>query len=198
VKRIVIAGGIGAGKTAATDYLASRGFAIVDADDVARTVTEPGEPAWIAMVDAFGDAVLQEDRTLDRAFVAEVVFHDPSALKRLNMITHDHIGLEILRRVSAATEDAVFIAIPLFRAEHRKAFELDEVWAVLTPPEVALARLIQYRGFSEADARARLASQISNDERASLADQVLWNDGTTNDLHEKIDAQLARVGLAHG
>ena len=198
MKRIVIAGGIGAGKTAATDYLASRGFAIVDADDVARTVTEPGEPAWTAMVDAFGDAVLQEDRTLDRAFVAEVVFHDPSALKRLNMITHDHIGLEILRRVSAATEDAVFIAIPLFRAEHRKAFELDEVWAVLASPDVALSRLVEHRQFSRTDARARLASQDTNDQRASIADHVLWNNGTFDELYAQLDGQLLRCGLIDG
>jgi dephospho-CoA kinase len=198
VKRIVIAGGIGAGKSAATDYLASLGFPVIDADDVARAVTEPGQPAWRAMRDAFGDAVLRDDRSLDRAFVAEVVFHDPSALRRLNLITHGHIGEEILRQVGRVTGSAVFISIPLFRPEHRAAFNLDEVWAILASPEVALARLVEQRHFSEEDARARLASQITNEERFSLVDHVLWNDGTIEELYLELDAQLTRSGLVHG
>ena len=198
MKRIVIAGGIGAGKSAATEYLASRGFSIVDADDVARAVTQPGEPTWSAMRDAFGDAVLQDDQTLDRAFIAEVVFHDSSALKRLNLITHGPIGQEILRRIGEATSSAVFIALPLFREEHRAVLGLDEVWGILASPEVAIARLRKYRDFTEDDARARLATQITNEERATLVDQVLWNDGTVEELHAKLDAQLVRSVLSNG
>lgn len=198
MKKIVIAGGIGAGKSAATEYLASRGFAIVDADDVARAVTQPGEPTWRAIRDAFGDAVLQDDQTLDRAFIAEIVFHDSSALKRLNLITHGAIGQEILRRMQKATSIAVFVALPLYREEHRTALGLDEVWGILVSPEVAIARLVAHREFSEDDARARLAAQITNEERASLVDQVLWNDGTIEELHAQLDTQLVRSGLSNG
>jgi dephospho-CoA kinase len=198
VKKIVIAGGIGAGKSAATDYLGSRGFAVIDADDVARSVTQPGEPAWSALRDAFGDAVLAEDRTLDRAFVAEIVFHDSSALKRLNMITHGAIGAEIVRRMGEVTSSAVFVALPLYRREHRAAFDLDEVWAILASPDLAVSRLVEHRQFSEDDARARLASQITNEERAAMADQVLWNDGSIEELHVQLDAQLVRCGLRDG
>ena len=198
MKTIVIAGGIGAGKSAATNYLASRGFSIIDADDVARAVTLPGEPAWQAMRDAFGDAVLRDDRTIDRAFVANLVFHDASALKRLNSITHGAIGIEILRRIGEATSSAVFIALPLFRPEHRSAFEVDEVWAVLASPDVALARLVEHREFTEDDARARLANQVTNEDRVPLVDRVLWNDGTVEELRARIDAELARCGLDHG
>src|ERR1700689_4758200 len=95
VKRIVIAGGIGAGKSVVGDRLRSLGFTVVDADDVAHDVTKPGSPTLSALVDAFGSAVLDEKGSLDRAFVAEVVFHDPSALRRLNAITHGPIGVEI-------------------------------------------------------------------------------------------------------
>jgi len=198
VKRIVIAGGIGAGKSAATEYLAIRGFPIIVADDVARAVTQPGEPAWQAMRDAFGDAVLRNDQTIDRAFVADLVFHDVSALKRLNSITHGHIGIEIIRRIGETTSDAVFIALALFRPEHRSAFEVDEVWAVLASPDVALGRLVEHREFTEDDARARLANQATNEERVPLVDRVLWNDGTLEELHAKVDAELARCGLVHG
>jgi len=198
VKRIVIAGGIGAGKSATTAYLATLGFPVIDADDVAHDVTRPGEPAWQALRDAFGDAVLAPDQTLDRAFVAEIVFHDATALRRLNTITHGHIGHEIARRIEGTTGPAVFIALPLFRNEHREALRIDEVWAILAEPATALSRLIEQRSFSEHDALARLASQMSNDERASIVDVVLRNDGSLEDLHRAIDHQLERSGLVHG
>jgi dephospho-CoA kinase len=198
MKRIVIAGGIGAGKSAVGDRLRHLGFTVVDADDVAHDVTKPGSPTLSALVDAFGSAVLNDDGTLDRAFVAEVVFHDPSALRRLNAITHPPIGVEIVQRLNASDGEAVFAAIPLFRPEHRAAFALDAVWSVQVSTETAVRRLIDGRGFSEADARARLATQMSNDERAALADRVLWNEGTIDDLYAELDAALSDAGLVRG
>ncbi|MHB1089230.1 MAG: dephospho-CoA kinase [Acidimicrobiales bacterium] len=197
MKRIAIAGGIGAGKSEATKYLVQRGYAVIDADEVARKVVEPGRPAWRALRDGFGDAVLCGDLTLDREFLAQVVFSDPAALRRLNSITHVHIGAEILRTLDATTATAVFIALPLFRLEHRRAFGLDEAWSVQASPEVALARLVRYRGMAEDDARARLASQMSNDERAALVDHVIWNDGTIDDLHAQLDVRLRQSGLVN-
>jgi dephospho-CoA kinase len=196
VKRIVIAGGIGAGKSVVGDRLRSLGFVVVDADDVAHDVTKPGSPTLSALVDAFGSAVLDEKGALDRAFVAEVVFHDPSALRRLNAITHGPIGVEIARRLDSVDGDAVFAAIPLFRPEHRLAFSLDAVWSVQVTPETALRRLVDGRGFSEADARARLANQISNDERAAMVDRVLWNEGSPDELFAEVDVALRDEGIA--
>jgi dephospho-CoA kinase len=198
MKRIVIAGGIGAGKSAVGDRLRSLGFTVVDADDVAHDVTSPGSATLSALVDAFGSAVLDAEGSLDRAFVADVVFHDDSALRRLNAITHGPIGVEIIRRLDAADGDAVFAAIPLFRPEHRAAFSLDDVWSVQVSPETALRRLIDGRGFSEVDARARLANQMSNDERALLVDRVLWNEGTLDELSAEVDAALDEAGLSRG
>ena len=198
MKRIVIAGGIGAGKSAVGDRLRSLGFTVVDADDVAHDVTSPGSATLSALVDAFGSAVLDAEVSLDRAFVADVVFHDDSALRRLNAITHGPIGVEIIRRLDAADGDAVFAAIPLFRPEHRAAFSLDDVWSVQVSPETALRRLIDGRGFSEVDARARLANQMSNDERALLVDRVLWNEGTLDELSAEVDAALDEAGLSRG
>jgi len=198
VKRIVIAGGIGAGKSAVAQRLRDLGFSVVDADDVAHDVTAPGSPTLATVVDAFGSAVLDGDGALDRAFVADVVFHDSSALRRLNSITHPAIGVEIIRRLDEANGDAVFAAIPLFRAEHRAAFSLDAVWSVQVSPETAIRRLVNGRGFAEADARARLANQMSNDERAAMVDRVLWNEGTLDELNNELDAALAEVGLSRG
>ena len=198
VKRIVIAGGIGAGKSAVAQRLRDLGFVVVDADDVAHDVTAPGSPTLATLVDAFGSAVLDREGALDRAFVAEVVFHDPTALRRLNSITHGAIGVEIVRRLDEADGDAVFAAIPLYRPEHRVAFALDAVWSVQVSPETAIRRLVNGRGFSESDAQARLATQMSNDERAAIVDRVLWNEGTVDELYAELDAALAETGLSRG
>ena len=198
MKRFVIAGGIGAGKTVVTAYLSGLGWSVVDADQIAHEITEPDRPAWLALRDAFGDAVLNQDSTLDRAFVAAVVFHDSSALHRLNHITHGYIGAEINRQLDDVEDEVAFVALPLYRDEHRSIFKIDEAWSVQVQPDTAVRRLSEFRGFSEDDARARLANQMSNDERAGIVDRVIWNEGTIEELHEQIDAALRANGLSHG
>jgi dephospho-CoA kinase len=195
VRKIAIAGGIGSGKSAATSYLEGKGFVVADADIVARRVVEAGKPAWQALIDAFGKAVLTEQGEIDRQFVANVVFQDKSALQRLNLITHSAIGVELSRIIREATSPAVFVALPLFRTEHRTIFELDEAWAIEVEPDVAVERLVKYRSMSEEDARARLASQITNLERSSIVDVVVSNNGTLDQLYAKLDEQLKISGL---
>jgi dephospho-CoA kinase len=198
VRRIAVAGGIGAGKSAVTARLAALGWPVVDADQIARSVTAHGTGAWQALRDAFGDAVLDGDGEIDRAFLAEVVFHDPSALARLNRITHAPIGVEMARQLDALSGPAAFVAIPLFRPEHRAALSLDAAWAVQASRAVALDRLCRLRGFREADALARLDSQMSNDELAGIVDRVIWNEGTLQELYDDLDAVLAEEGLSRG
>ncbi len=191
MKRIGVTGGIGAGKTTVTDRLATLGFSVVDADVVARRVVEKGKPAWRALRDAFGTAVLTPEGDIDRKFLADVVFHDASALRRLNHITHGYIASELDADLRAQSADVVAVAIPLYQPEHRTALGLDEVWAVLVEPGTAVARLTTLRGFSEEDARARLAAQPSNAARERLADRVIWNEGTLDELYAQVDAALA-------
>jgi dephospho-CoA kinase len=198
VKRIAVAGGIGAGKSTVTARLAALGWPVVDADVIARAVTARGTPAWRALRDAFGEAVLDEHGEIDRPFLADVVFHDASALARLNGITHGPIGAETLRQLDAAEGPAVFVAIPLFRPGHRELLALDSVWAVQASPSTAIARLCHGRGFSEADARARLANQMTNEELAAIVDRVIWNEGTMAELYAQVDAALVEEGLASG
>lgn len=193
MKRVCVAGGIGAGKTAVTDRLLSLGFSVVDADVVARRVVEKGEPAWIALRDAFGTAVLTPEGDIDRKFLADVVFHDTSALRRLNHITHGYIATGLQADVAAADGPAVFVALPLYRAEHREEFGFDETWAVQADPQIALERLTSLRGFSPEDARSRLGVQISNDERSAMVDRVIWNDGTLDDLYRSLDTALEEL-----
>ncbi|MGC2486490.1 MAG: dephospho-CoA kinase [Acidimicrobiales bacterium] len=190
MKRVAIAGGIGAGKSAVTDRLISLGFSVVDADIIARQVVETGQPAWRALVDAFGTAVLTPEDDIDRKFLADVVFHDASALRRLNHITHGYIGAEIRAELGAATGDVAFVALPLYRAEHREELDLSEVWAIEVRPDTAVDRLVTQRGMDAEDARVRLAAQMDNAERSALADRVIENDGTVEELYLALDEAL--------
>jgi dephospho-CoA kinase len=198
MKRIAIAGGIGAGKSLACDFLVKKGFSVIDSDDVAHQIVEPGKPAWQAIRDAFGDSVLQSDQSINREFLAKIIFSNDSARNRLNSITHPAIGIEVLNQIEACTTPAVFIALPLFRAEHRQIFSLDSAWAVLVSPEIAKKRLIDHRGFSENDAQARIDTQVSNEVRSSIVDKVIWNEGTPAELEQGLNEALASEGLLSG
>jgi dephospho-CoA kinase len=196
VPRVAVIGGIGSGKSAVTEYLHDRGATVVDADDVARAVVAPGQPALAQLRDAFGDAILADDGTLDRAFVASIVFHDKAALARLNRITHTAIGVTILSELSTVAPSGVaVVALPLYRPEHREIFGLDEVWCVWVEPEEARRRLVELRHMDSDDADARLAIQSASPQPRDDVEVVIHNDGTLIDLHTRVDAVLAERGL---
>ena len=195
VLQLGIAGGIGSGKTAVTGLLERYGIEVIDADVVAREVVEPGKAAWKSLVDAFGKGVLADDGSIDRAFLAGIAFPNPSALRRLNSITHGAIGVEIMRRLDDCQDRHYAVAVPLFRPEHRKLFRMAEVWATEVDPKIAVARLIQHRGFSEVDARTRIASQISNAERTAIVDVVISNDGSLAELEARVAGLLRDRGV---
>ena len=196
MKRIALAGGIGAGKSTVVDHLRARGFVAIDADEVYADLTRPGEPRLSVLVDAFGSAVLDEHGALDRAFLAAVVFHDRSALRRLNVIAHPRVTAEIRRRMDEVNASAVFTAIPLLGEHHRAALALDEVWSIQVEPHVAIDRLVAQRSMSDEEARRRIDAQMGNDERAALADQVVWNNQDRQSLRGRIDEMLSERGLA--
>ena len=195
MRRIALAGGIGAGKSTVVDHLRARGFVAVDADEVYADLTRPGEPLLDVVVDAFGSAALTPQGALDRPFVAAVVFNDTTALARLNAITHRAVAEEMRRRMDEASGAAVFAAIPLLQAQHRRSLALDEVWAVQVDPAVALGRLVDQRHMTPDEARRRIAAQMSNDDRAALADEVIWNDLDRDALTDRVDELLREHGL---
>ena len=179
-----------------TSVLERAGVRVIDTDVIAREVVAPGQPAWRALIDAFGHAVLNDVGEIDRQYLAAVAFPTPSALRRLNVITHGAIGLEVIRQLDEAKDSHYAVAVPLFRPEHRALFRLEEVWATEVEPEVAIERLMAFRGFSEVDARSRIASQISNAERSAIVDVVLPNNGTIEELEMRLRALLTDRGIA--
>lgn len=182
-------GGIGSGKTTVSSELAERGAVVVDADLIARQVVEPGGRAFGALAERFGEGIVGPDGGLDRAALAKIVFSDEAARAALNAITHPAIRQVMAEQAAEALGrgDTVVLDIPLLDSSARSRFGLDAVVVVDAPVEVAVARLISQRGFDETDARARVAAQITRQERCSLADFVVDNAGTRQQLDREID-----------
>jgi dephospho-CoA kinase len=183
-----LTGGIGSGKSTVSAALAARGAVVVDADAIVRELQEPGTPVLAAMVERFGAGILRDDGTLDRQAVADLVFADAEALADLNAIVHPAVGAEIARRLEAeaAGDRIVVLDVPLLVESGRG--DLAGLIVVDTDPEVAVERLVSHRGFTEADARARIAKQASREERRARADVVIDNSGPREALGPQIDA----------
>jgi dephospho-CoA kinase len=182
-----LTGGIGSGKSTVSDLLRQRGAIVVDADAITREVQLPGSPVLLELAEAFGDHVIAADGTLDRAAVANVVFGDPEALKRLNAIVHPAVGRLMNDRIleQRATKNVVILDIPLLTENPREGLQGRIV--VDVPVETQVERLVSFRGFTEDDARARIARQATRDERLAGADFVIDNSGAPEDLAEQID-----------
>ncbi|MDA2957178.1 MAG: dephospho-CoA kinase [Ilumatobacteraceae bacterium] len=182
-----LTGGIGSGKSTVSDLLRQRGAIVVDADAITREVQLPGSPVLVELAEAFGDHVIAADGTLDRAAVANVVFGDPEALKRLNAIVHPAVGRLMNDRIleQRATKNVVILDIPLLTENPREGLQGRIV--VDVPVETQVERLVSFRGFTEDDARARIARQATRDERLAGADFVIDNSGAPEDLAEQID-----------
>ena len=196
VLRIGLTGGIGSGKSTVARLLAERGAYLVDADVLAREVVAPGTPGLAAVVDAFGDEVRTPEGALDRPALAAVVFADPEARTRLDGIVHPLVRARAIEIISALPADAVVVQdIPLL-VETGQASSFDLVLVVEADVETRVARLVA-RGLDESDARARIAAQATDAERRAVADVVLDNRGTPEDLAEQVDRFWAgRVALA--
>jgi dephospho-CoA kinase len=184
-----LTGGIGSGKSTAAAMLAERGAVVVDADRLAREAVAVGTPGLRAVVDRFGPAVVAGDGSLDRAALAGVVFDHPDALADLNAIVHPPVRAAIADRLAelAGTDSVVVLEIPLL-VESGRSYGESHVIVVDCPEEVAVARLVERRGMDPADARRRIAAQVSRADRRARADVVIENDGSFEDLRRQVDA----------
>lgn len=187
-----LTGGIGAGKSTVSSMLAERGAVIVDADEIARKLQTPNSPVLARMAERFGDYIIRDDGSLDRAAVAAIVFGDEpqarAALEDLNGIVHPAMQDEIKRQIEAHadTDRVVVLDFPLLTENPRDGLA---AWLVVDiDPEVAVRRLVEQRGMSEQDARSRIASQPTREERLAHATHVIQNDGDLDDLRDQVDA----------
>lgn len=176
--RIGLTGGIGAGKSTVAAMLAERGAVVIDADAISRELVEPGQPALVALVEAFGPGILREDGSLNRGELARLAFVDPAGTDRLNSIMHPRIAAESRRRLGEATgEQVVVYDMPLL-VETGQQDLVDLVVVVDVPVQTQVERAVALRGLDEADVRRRIAAQASREARLAAADVVIDNSGT--------------------
>lgn len=186
--KVGLTGGIGAGKSEVSRLLDAYGAVIVDADKIAREVVEPGTPGLAAVVAEFGEEILAPDGTLDRPRLGAVVFADSERLAALNAIVHPLVGersAELERQAEEGGGAVVVHDVPLL-AENKLAPLYDLVVVVDAAPGTQLDRLVRLRGMTEDEAAARMAAQVSREERLAVADIVIGNDGPLEDLRARV------------
>ena len=181
-----LTGGIGSGKSTVSQMLADRGAIIIDGDAIARELQRSGTAVFAAMVERFGD-VVGDDGQLDRAKIASIVFADAQALADLNKIVHPAIGVEMMRRISEMrnTDAIAILDFPLLAESPRKG--LSGVIVVDIDPEIAIERVVRDRGMKASDVQARINKQASRQDRLAIADRVLDNSGTKEDLVRQVE-----------
>lgn len=190
MRSIGLTGGIASGKSTVVEALRGLGAETIDADRLGHQTYEPGTDTFKAVVAAFGDELVAEDGTIDRRVLGGKVFGKPDELKRLTDIVWPGIralaAAELERLAGAGTEVAVLEAAVLIEAEWQDL--VDEVWVVSVAPEAARDRLMARNDMSAEDADARIASQISNQERLAHADVVIETDCPIEEMSDRVEA----------
>lgn len=199
-KRVLgVTGGVGSGKSTVLGILKEDfGAEIIEADEVARQLMEPGEAAYQAVVQEFGEGILSPYPAIDRGKLAAIVFADETKLQRLNALTHPLVKEEVLRRIAASPASLVVFesAIP------RQAFMreiCDEIWYIHVPEKERIRRLMSSRNYTEEKCRQIMASQMSEEEFRALADCVIENGGSPEETRKQIrELLLPSQGGASG
>ena len=183
--RVGLTGGIGAGKSEVSRRLAAYGAVVIDADQIAREVVEPGTEGLAEVVAAFGPEVLTPDGALDRARLGDIVFADPELRGKLNAIVHPRVAARMAELERGASGSIIVHDVPLI-AENGRAGAYDVVVVVDAPPKVQAERLVRRRGMTREQARARMAAQASREQRLAIADIVIDNSGSLADLDHRV------------
>ncbi len=191
MQRIIgLTGGISTGKSTVSKYLAAHHhLPVFDADVYARQAVIPGSSALTQIVDRYGSHLLLADGTLDRSQLAEIIFQQSAEKHWLESIIHPYVRECFARNIQQATSSTVVAVIPLLFEAHLQD-TVTEVWVVACDPAQQLARLQQRNGLSLEQAQARIASQMSLNEKIKLADIVLDNSSSETELLAQIDRLL--------
>jgi dephospho-CoA kinase len=183
-----LTGGIGSGKTMVGEMFAQLGAEIIDADQLARDVVEPGQPALGEIVERFGPDVLQTNGRLDRARLGGIVFADAAARAALNAITHPRIRERMAAAVSARKDRSgvLILVIPLLYESARTAL-VEAVIVVWVDPQTQLRRLVERGGLTDEQARQRIAAQMPLEQKRALADHLIDNRGTPEETRRQVE-----------
>lgn len=188
---IGLTGGMAAGKSTVADYLEDHTAEIIDADEISKEVIAPGTETYQELVKNFGQNILGDDGTIDRAKLGQIVFADRSKLERLNQLTHLPIVKKIQKQLEnlasrLAPDDVVILRAPLL-IEVGLVELVDAVVLVTASEDVRIERIKHQRGLSEEECQQRLKAQLPDSEKLKFADYVIENNGTLDELKEKVD-----------
>lgn len=191
---IGVTGGIGSGKSTVTQRFEQLGVPVIDTDVIARQVVAPGLPAHKEVIEQFGKDYVTDAGTLDRAKLRQAVFSDPSQRKRLESILHPRIFRQMQAQLARADADYCLIVVPLL-AESAREYPLDRVLVVDVPPAEQASRVARRDQQAEADVERIIASQASREKRLAIANDVIDNSGTVEELRKKVDDLHERYSL---
>jgi dephospho-CoA kinase len=195
---IGLTGGIASGKSTVSEMLAERGALIIDADKVGHEAYAPGNECYAAVVQAFGPDIVAGDGQIDRKALGAKVFGNPEERKRLEGIVwpwmKDTMDDRLVKLRGEGTPVVILEAAVLIEADWIPI--TDRVWVVVAPPEVARARVMERNGLTADQADARIAAQLTNDERRAHADVVIENTGTLEDLRAQVNHEWERLSAA--
>jgi len=183
-----LTGGIASGKSTATQIIRQLGYSVIDADQLAREVVAVGSPGLQSLVKKFGSGILRPDQSLDRKAFAKMVFNDLSALKATEAIIHPLVKMQVLlnrKRLETEGKKICFYDVPLL-FEKRMQSEFDHTILIASDLAVQKLRLKERNGFTDQEIEARLKNQMPLIEKEMLADFVITNNGSMEDLKQKI------------
>jgi len=189
MKIIGLTGGIASGKSTVSNYLKELGAIIIDADIVARKIVEPGKPALKEIVDEFGSIILDEGGQLNRKKLGSIVFSNKNALQKLNSITHPRIIEDIQNEINwhkKNSDNSAIIVDAALLIELKIMDLVDELWVVHVPLDVQRNRLVVRDNITAEEADKRIGVQIANDDKLKLANKIIYNSGTIEDLKKQV------------
>jgi len=189
LKVICVTGGIGSGKSAVSHILETLGAAVLDADAVSREIVQKGQKALVELIDYFGDEILDDEGNLDRKKLSDIVFLSNEKLAVLNSITHKYVrerlaeSLEIIKNTTN-TEMVIFEVVIPFYDWLRNI--VDEIWVVTADLSIRINRVMKRNGFSYQQTLDRINSQKSEEDYLKIADKVILNNGTLEELERQV------------
>ncbi|MEM7358560.1 MAG: dephospho-CoA kinase [Pseudomonadota bacterium] len=183
-----LTGGIGSGKTVVSDHFATLGVPVIDTDVIARIVVEPGQPALAELVAAFGEQVLQADGKLDRSALRNIAFASDSNKATLDGITHPAIRTETLAQIQQVAYSYCIVVVPLLVPDSAFTSFMRRILVVVADHQTKVERVMKRSNLSAAEVERIMRTQLSDEERAGFADDVIHNDGTIADAHREVES----------
>ena len=180
-----ITGGIASGKSLACEYLKTLGWEVIDTDQIARDFVAPGSPLLNEIARHFGSDILKSNQSLDRQALRQLIFENPKERLWLEALMHPAIRTEIANQIAASQSERIIVAIPLLKKREDYPM-LQKILMIDTPEDLEIKRVVARDGISEELARTMIAAQPSRKERLTLADYVIVNEGSKEQLFKKM------------